>query len=172
MLRAFAVSLAWSLALAAAAAVMTVGRGQAITGRALAVIVVFAVAGLVGALVAWVAATLLTWRCRHRSARFAAMFACLVLGTAGTAVLQLYWQINLYYSRWHEGGLTVQSLFEFLFTSASAAYVLGVVGTRLLLPWVLPFAFLAAYAFAVAAPSRSALTACHPRARNPWSRRS
>ncbi len=150
MLRALVVSLAWSFVLGLLTTVMTIGLGQAVTHRALAAIAVFAVAGLIGALIAWAAATLLTRRSRRRSARFAAMFACLTIGTAGVGSLLLYWQLNLYYARWHVGGFTVEALIEFVFTSASAAYVLGVVGSRLLLPWVLPFAFLAAYAFAAA----------------------
>ncbi|SDU22862.1 hypothetical protein [Stappia sp. ES.058] len=147
-------ALVWSGTISACVAMLTFGRGEALSGRSLAVIAVFAVGSFFGAWLAWGAARILTWRRRRRSARFAAMVVCLSLGTAGLTAFFFFLQLRGYYADWHTHELSYRMFWEQVFTGATTAYIFGVMGARVLLPFMLLPLFAASWYFARIEPGR------------------
>ena len=149
-LRPLVFAIVWASVMTAAVAVLTLGlRAEAVSGRTLAVLLVFATGSLIGALLAWLAARVLSWPRRHRiAARFAAMVITLSLGTAGITAFLFFLQLRIYYLPWHANEISAQMFWETIFTAAGTAYIFGVMSARLLLPVMLLPLFAAAWFFA------------------------
>jgi hypothetical protein len=131
-------------------------RAEALTGRSLGVVAIFAVGGFAGGLAAWGIASLLTFRRRrHRtSARFAAMVVALAVATAAATAFLFYLQFNTYYAQWHTDRPSFRMLWETIFTSATSSYIFVVMGIRPLLPVLLPALLAAGWIFARIEPRR------------------
>lgn len=138
----------WALAIAALVALLTLGRGQAMTVRSLTVIAYFGLGSFAGGALALLAARLAARLRPEPTARFAAMLLFLTLATAGATALIFYIDFRAYYAQWHDSGLTLGHMIEILFTGASSAYIYTVQSARPLLPFVLPLALAAALLFA------------------------
>jgi hypothetical protein len=147
-LRPLLFALAWSVTICACVALLTLGRGEALSGRSLAVIAVFFVGSFLAGWIAWGAASLLTMRRRQRSARFAAMVVCLSVATAGLTAFLFFLQLRGYYASTHTHELSVRMLWEQVFTGATTAYIFVVMGVRVLLPVMLLPLFAASWYFA------------------------
>lgn len=147
-MRVAAFAALWALAIAGLVFLLTVGRGQALTDRSLLVVATFATGSFAGYLLAHGVGAFVTRDQSRPSARFAAMFLCLALGTAGMTTLLFFIHLFLYYSQWHESRFSLGRIVEILYTGAFAGYIFGVQGARLLLPFALPLLFLVAYLFA------------------------
>jgi magnesium-transporting ATPase (P-type) len=147
-LRPLLFALVWSGTISACVAMLTLGRGEALSGRSVAVIAVFFVGSFLGAWMSWGIARLLTWRRRRRSARFAAMVVCLSVLTASLTAFLFFLQLRGYYASSHTHELSVRMLWEQVFTGATTAYIFGVMGARVLLPFMLLPLFAASWYFA------------------------
>ncbi|GES48581.1 hypothetical protein Rhsp01_01260 [Rhizobium sp. NBRC 114257] len=74
-------------------------------------------------------------RQRPTSARFAAFFLALSIGTAAMTALLFAMDYRWFYSRWHAPFGSLIWIFQFLFTGASAVYQFAVLGLTLFLPF-------------------------------------
>lgn len=150
MIRPLVFALAWSLVLTGFETGALALRDEALSGRSLAVVAIFAVGSFVGGLLAWPLATLATFaRRRHRRrARFAAMIVALAVLTAGITGFLFYLQLAQYYGQWHTDRISFRMLWETMFTAATSSYIFGVIGIRPLLPLLLPALLGAALVFA------------------------
>ncbi|ADZ70017.1 hypothetical protein [Polymorphum gilvum] len=137
----------WALAMAGLAAGHLWWAEQGLTARTLAIVLLFAAGGLLGSFVAWIAAAVVACLRRHPSARFAAMVLSLGIGTVATTALLFFLQFRAYYAQWHDATLSKAWIVETLMTGATAAYLFGIEGMRILLPWGLPLLLLAALVF-------------------------
>ncbi|WP_312862796.1 MULTISPECIES: hypothetical protein [Rhizobium] len=68
------------------------------------------------------------------SARFAAFFLALSIGTAAMTAFLFAMDYRWFYSRWHAPFGSLIWIFQFLFTGASAVYQFAVLGLALFLP--------------------------------------
>jgi hypothetical protein len=73
-------------------------------------------------------------RQRPTSARFAAFFLALSIGTAAMTAFLFAMDYRWFYSRWHAPFGSLIWIFQFLFTGASAVYQFAVLGLALFLP--------------------------------------
>ncbi|MDK4703573.1 hypothetical protein PH562_15065 [Rhizobium sp. CNPSo 4062] len=73
-------------------------------------------------------------RQRPTSARFAAFFLALSVGTAAMTAFLFAMDYRWFYSRWHAPFGSLIWIFQFLFTGASAVYQFAVLGLTLFLP--------------------------------------
>lgn len=144
-MRSLVFAIAWAALIGLLQTALLMWRGEALTGRSAAVVLVMTSSGFLGAFCAWGAASLLTFRRRkgRLPARFAAMILSLTLGTTGFAAVMFFLQLRAYYSEWHTSTISMQMFWEFAFTAASSSYVFAVLSARPLLP----FAFLPLLAF-------------------------
>ena len=136
VLRLFAGSFAWSLAIGASCTVALLLRAWQNEQAQAAVVLLFGS----GALVAYAPAILFAHRLGGRRAetRFAATMVLLAGATiAVTAFLFGLWY-RLYYAHWHEPALSIGWIFQFAFTMAGACYHFLVLGLRMYLPLGLP----------------------------------
>lgn len=78
-------------------------------------------------------------RSRLVSARFAAFFLALSLGTVAMTAFLFAMDYRWFYSRWHAPFGSLIWIFQFLFTGASAVYQFAVLGLSLFLPFGLLF---------------------------------
>ncbi|MBA4610512.1 hypothetical protein H1W37_02505 [Stappia taiwanensis] len=152
--RPFLFALVWTLIIAGLAAALTLGREEALSGRSLAVIAVYATGSFTGGLISWGIARLVTLRRPHRSARFAAMLICLTVTTAGFSAFLFYLQLRAYYAAWHAHDFSYRMIWEQLFTGATTAYIFGVMGARRLLPFAIVPLLAASWYFARIEPRR------------------
>ncbi|NBN63591.1 hypothetical protein [Pannonibacter tanglangensis] len=140
-------ALIWPLVTAGLAGLHLALAEEPLTPRAVALIGLFAVGGLAGAIVGWPLALWLSdWR-RVPSARFAALFLCLGLATVGATSLLYFLQFRAYYAQWHQPMLSVGWVIETLVTGLNAAYLFAIDGLRILLPAGLPLLVGAAVVF-------------------------
>ncbi len=146
----FGFSMCWAVAVTALIYIQTIGLRDALTARALSVIVITFAGSFIASLLSFAAAKLLTLRRPQKSARFAAMFICLAVGTCGVTALLFLLQFRLYYAQWHSDQLSSHMLREILFTAASSTYIYAVLITRQLLPWGLPLLVIASWIYAKA----------------------
>ncbi|MGY5776800.1 hypothetical protein [Rhizobium sp. LEGMi135b] len=91
-----------------------------------------------GGALAWPILVPLTRRFARRrptSARFAAFFLALSIGTAAMTAFLFAMDYRWFYSRWHAPFGSLIWTFQFLFTGASAVYQFAVLGLALFLPF-------------------------------------
>ncbi|MGF0538374.1 hypothetical protein ACQQ2Q_10290 [Agrobacterium sp. ES01] len=72
---------------------------------------------------------------RRVETRFAAGFLFLGLGTVAMTAFLFAMQYRLFYSRWHAPAGSFIWMYQFVYTSAGAAYEFCVIGVRLVFPW-------------------------------------
>lgn len=137
----------WPVAMAILAALHVLRSEEAFTPRALALIFIFGLGGLSGALTAWPLALWIADRRKAATARFAVLFLLLGLGTAGMTALLYFLQFRLYYAAFHQTPFSRDWVLETLVTGANAAYLFAIDGIRILLPAGLPLLVAAALVF-------------------------
>lgn len=94
-----------------------------------------------GGLAAWLLALPPAWLLTRRhgiETRFAGYFAFLGLGTVVMTAFVFAMDYRVFYARWHQPFGTRIWMYQFLFTTAGAAYQFLVMGLRLYLPAGLP----------------------------------
>ncbi|MAB00379.1 MAG: hypothetical protein CMN86_19090 [Stappia sp.] len=157
VLRPLLFALVWSLVVTGCEIAALALRGEALSGRLLGVIAIFATGSLLGGLTAWPIARLLTFARRRNRARacFAAMTLSLAVTTTAITGFLFYLQFAQYYGQWHTDRPSLRMLWETIFTSATSSYIFAVAGIRPLLPVLLPALLVAALAFARIEPRRS-----------------
>jgi hypothetical protein len=133
----FGGSVAWGLLMAACAFVSLVMQGRAETFHVDKILLIFFAGGLLAWIVVLPMARLLTRR-RSAETRFAAHFALLSLGTIAATAFLFAMDYRLFYAQWHQPFGTRIWAYQFVFTSAGAAYQFLVMGLRLYLPVGLP----------------------------------
>lgn len=155
-MRPLVFAIAWAALIGLMQTALLAWRGEALTGRSAAVVLVMTASGFLGAVCAWGLASLLTFRRRkgRLPARFAAMMLSLTLGTAGFAALGFFLQLRAYYSDWHTTTISMQMFWEVAFTAASSSYVFAVLTVRPLLPFALLPLLAFSWYFARIEPSR------------------
>ncbi|MFN4011928.1 MAG: hypothetical protein ACK4K8_18410 [Pannonibacter sp.] len=140
-------ALLWLPAMAALAGLHVLRAEEAMTARTLALMVIYGLGGLTGALLAWPLALWIADRRTAATARFAAIFLLLGLGTAGATAFYYFLQFRLYYAAFHQTPLSRDWVLETLMTGANAGYLFAIDGTRILLPAGLPLLVCAALIF-------------------------
>jgi len=146
-------ALTWSLMITGLAGLQLFLKGEALSGRTLAVALMFLAGSFLGAIFARCFVGLISrWR-KTPSARFASLFIGLAVGTAGLTAFIHYLHFSAYYAQWHGEFGSLHRLVEIIMTGASSAYIFTVQGMQLLLPWGLALLFAAAWDYA--RPSRT-----------------
>ncbi|WP_153768489.1 hypothetical protein [Labrenzia sp. CE80] len=141
-------ALTWSLMITGLAGLQLFLKGEALSGRTLAVALMFLAGSFLGAIFARCFAGLICrWR-KTPSARFASLFIGLSVGTAGLTAFIHYLHFSAYYAQWHGEFGSLHRLVEIIMTGASSAYIFTVQGMQLLLPWGLTLLFAAAWDYA------------------------
>nr|WP_267550887.1 hypothetical protein [Rhizobium rhizogenes] len=100
-----------------------------------------------GGALSWLVMVPLTERfTKHRpsSARFAAFFLVLSVGTVAATAFLFAMDYRWFYARWHAPFGSLIWIFQFVFTGASAVYQFAVLGLTLFLPFGLFFLIAAA----------------------------
>lgn len=129
-------AIAWSAAMAAAAAASLVWRRDwELDGQAGLLIAIFAGGGLMG----FPAATFLLGRYMpwnwQETRRFSAAFILIGAATVGFTALLFTIQFRIYYAQWHAGPGSIRFYFETFFTILSACYQFLVLGLRIYIPF-------------------------------------
>jgi hypothetical protein len=127
----------WGVLMAACAAASLFMQGRWQTFHLLELILLFFTGGLIAWPLALPIARAFTRR-RSFETRFAAYFVLLSLGTIALTAFLFALDYREFYSQWHQPFGTRVWLFQFAFTSASAAYQFAVMGLGLYLPTGLP----------------------------------
>ena len=142
-------ALAWSAAMAAAAAASLVWRRDwALDGQAALLLAIFAGGGFLG----FPAARFLldrflpgNWQATRR---FSAAFLLFGAATVGFTALLFAIQFRTYYAQWHAGPGSVRFYFETFFTILSACYQFLVLGLRIYIPFGLAALIVASLGYA------------------------
>lgn len=145
----------WSTLISALTLWHILDSEQGFTERTLAILMVFSLGSLAGAGLAW---PLAGWIGRLRpqtSARFAAMFVALTVGTTGVAAFLFFLKFRSYYALFHDDTFSIHWMAQNLVTGINAAYLFGVAAPQILLPWGLPLLFIASGYFAWRGSARS-----------------
>jgi len=141
-------SISWSALISALTVWHIIVSEQGFTDRTVGVLAVFSIGSVIGAAIAWLSAG---WIGRLRpqiSARFAAMFVALTLGTAGSVALLFFFKFRAYYALFHDSTFSFHWAVQNLVTGVNAAYLFGIAAPQILLPWGLPLIFIASGYFA------------------------
>ncbi len=132
-LEVFVGAIGWGTATAASALVTLYFRNGLLTSHITALTLIY----FFGGALAWsilVPPTRRFARQRPTSARFAAFFLALSIGTAAMTAFLFAMDYRWFYSRWHAPFGSLIWIFQFLFTGASAVYQFAVLGLALFLP--------------------------------------
>ncbi|KAA1178913.1 hypothetical protein FP026_19460 [Rhizobium tropici] len=127
-------ALCWGAAMAASALVALYWRNGLLTSHLPALALVY----FFGGTLAWPILVPLTRRVirnRPTSARFAAFFLALSIGTAAMTAFLFAMDYRWFYSRWHAPFGSLIWTFQFLYTGASAVYQFAILGLPLFLPF-------------------------------------
>ncbi|MGZ9718574.1 hypothetical protein [Rhizobium miluonense] len=123
----------WGLAMAASALVALYLRNGLLTSHLAALVLVY----FLGGALSWLVTVPFARRfAGHRppTARFAAFFLALSIGTVAITAFLFAMDYRWFYARWHAPFGSLVWIFQFLFTSASAVYQFAVLGFTLFLP--------------------------------------
>ncbi len=123
----------WGAAMAASAVAALYLRNGLLTSHLTALTLVY----FFGGALSWPVVVPLVRRFarqRPTSARFAAFFLALSIGTAAMTAFLFAMDYRWFYSRWHAPFGSLIWIFQFLFTGASAVYQFAVLGLALFLP--------------------------------------
>lgn len=96
------------------------------------VILLCVLGGSIAAFLTRIFARLLT-KNRAKTARFAATLGLLSAGTVATTATLFALQFRTYFSQWHEEILTVEWVFQLIFTMAYSGYIYGSTALHLLI---------------------------------------
>ncbi|MBN8951654.1 MAG: hypothetical protein BGP09_22030 [Rhizobium sp. 60-20] len=132
-LKAAAGAIGWGVAMAASALAALYLRNGLLSSHITALTLVY----FFGGALSWPILVPLARRfARHRptSARFAAFFLALSIGTAAITAFLFAMDYRWFYSRWHAPFGSLIWIFQFLFTGASAVYQFAILGLTLFLP--------------------------------------
>lgn len=132
-LEVFGSAACWGAAMAASALVALFLRNGLLTSHLAALTLVY----FFGGALSWPILVPLARRFargRPASARFAAFFLALSIGTAAMTAFIFAMDYRWFYSRWHAPFGSLVWIFQFLFTGASAVYQFAVLGLTLFLP--------------------------------------
>lgn len=143
-----AFSMLWGSLMAGLVAIEIGTSAQGFHARTLALILLFGLGGLSGALFARLFAGLISQWHPQPSARFSAMLIGLSCGTAGMTTLFHFLHFRIYYAQWHDTPLSPHWFFEQIMTGIGSAYIFVVEGMPLLLPWGLPLLLAASWDYA------------------------
>ena len=124
----------WGLAMAASALAALYLRNGFLTSHLTALTLVY----FFGGLLTWPIVVPIAKRyAGHRppTARFAAFFLALSIGTAAMTAFLFAMDYRWFYARWHAPFGSLIWIFQFLFTGASAVYQFAVLGFALFLPF-------------------------------------
>ena len=127
-------ALCWGAAMAASAITALYLRNGLLTSHITTLTLVY----FFGGALSWPILVPLTRRFARRrptSARFAAFFLALSIGTAAMTAFLFAMDYRWFYSRWHAPFGSLIWIFQFLFTGASAVYQFAVLGLILFLPF-------------------------------------
>ena len=127
-------ALCWGAAMAASAITALYLRNGLLTSHITPLTLVY----FFGGALSWPILVPLTRRFARRrptSARFAAFFLALSIGTAAMTAFLFAMDYRWFYSRWHAPFGSLIWIFQFLFTGASAVYQFAVLGLILFLPF-------------------------------------
>lgn len=128
----------WGVAMAGSALSALYLRNGFLTSHLTALTLVY----LFGGILAWLVMVPFANRVAgHRppSARFAAFFLALSLGTVAMTAFLFAMDYRWFYARWHAPFGSLVWIFQLLFTGASAVYQFAVLGLTLFLPFGLFF---------------------------------
>jgi hypothetical protein len=137
-------SLAWSIAMAASAAIAGAVKSWSPGGNLQMIIAVFDFGGLAGFVPALTAYRFYAAD-KARGQRFSLAFLALLATTLLFTWLTYLAIFRSYYAQWHDDFLTGDWLREQFFTTASSAYQFAVLGLRSFLPLGLPALFFASW---------------------------
>ncbi|MEP2894184.1 MAG: hypothetical protein ABJO05_21285 [Roseibium sp.] len=138
----------WSLMITGLAGLQLFLKDQTLSGRTLAVVLMFLAGSFLGAVFArCFAGFVARWRTAP-SARFSSLFIGLSVGTVGLTAFIHYLHFSAYYAQWHDEFGSLHRLVQIIMTGASSAYIFTVQGMQLLLPWGLALLFAAAWDYA------------------------
>ena len=124
----------WGAAMAASTFAALYWRNGLLTSHLTALTLVY----FFGGTLAWAILVPLTRRFtrgRPASARFAAFFLVLSIGTAAMTAFLFAMDYRWFYSRWHAPFGSLIWTFQFLYTGASAVYQFAIFGLPLFLPF-------------------------------------
>lgn len=127
-------SISWGLVMAASALATLYLRNGLLTSHLTALALVY----FLGGALSWPIMVPLARRVaesRPPSARFAAFFLALSLGTVAMTAFLFAMDYRWFYARWHASFGSLIWIFQFLFTGASAVYQFAVLGLTLFLPF-------------------------------------
>ncbi len=133
-LETFGSAVCWGAAMAASAIAALYLRNGLLTSHLTALALVY----FFGGALSWPILIPLTRRLirkRPASARFAAFFLVLSIGTTAMTAFLFAMDYRWFYSRWHAPFGSLVWTFQFLFTGASAVYQFAVLGVTLFLPF-------------------------------------
>jgi len=133
-LELFGGSISWGVVMAASALAALYLRNGLLTSHLTALALVY----FLGGALSWPIMVPLARRVassRPPSARFAAFFLALSLGTTAMTAFLFAMDYRWFYARWHAPFGSLIWTFQFLFTGASAVYQFAVLGVTLFLPF-------------------------------------
>ncbi|WP_244575200.1 hypothetical protein [Rhizobium sp. 11515TR] len=133
-LEVFGSAICWGAAMAASAIAALYLRNGLLTSHLGALTLVY----FFGGALSWLILMPLTQRFarqRPTSARFAAFFLALSIGTVAMTAFLFAMDYRWFYSRWHAPFGSLTWIFQLLFTGASAVYQFAVLGLTLFLPF-------------------------------------
>ncbi|NTF42133.1 hypothetical protein G6L80_09425 [Agrobacterium rhizogenes] len=133
----------WGSAMAISALAALYLRNGLLTSHLTALTLVY----FFGGTLSWLVMVPLTGHfTKHRpsSARFAAFFLVLSIGTVAATAFLFAMDYRWFYARWHAPFGSLIWIFQFVFTGASAVYQFAVLGLTLFLPFGLFFLIAAA----------------------------
>ena len=126
-------ALAWGALMALSAAFALYRRNGLQTASLVDLIILYFLGGVFAWPLALSAASAST-RGKHIETRFAACLLFLSLNTMMATAILFALDYRMFYSRWHASFGSIIWMFQFVFTSVSAIYQFGVLGSRLFLP--------------------------------------
>jgi len=132
-LEVFRGAIGWGMAMSASALTALYLRNGLLTSHVTALTLVYFFGGALSWPILVPLARRFT-RYRPTSARFAAFFLVLAIGTAAMTAFLFAMDYRWFYSRWHAPFGSLIWTFQFLFTGASAIYQFAVLGLTLFLP--------------------------------------
>lgn len=144
----------WALLVTALAGAHILLSGQGLTARTAAVVLLYLVGSFAGAAFARAFSDIVSRFRSQPSARFAAMFLGLSVGTLGMTALIHFLHFRSYYAGGHSDALTLHWFVEMIFTGAQATYIFVINAAQTLLPWGLALLLAASWDYAMSAPRR------------------